>query len=88
MESVSHTATMLAPELDRRHEALEHCLAKLNDRDRTMILTRYERGYGVAAAAAQSGRSLNAAYKAFGRLRNLLFDCVTDRLERESAVSS
>jgi RNA polymerase sigma-70 factor (ECF subfamily) len=88
METVSHTATALAPELDQRHEALEHCLAKLNDRDRTMILTRYERGHGVAQAAAQSGRSLDAAYKALARLRNLLFDCVTDRLEQEGTVSS
>lgn len=88
MESVSRTAIALAPELDQRHVALEHCLAKLNDRDRIMILTRYERGHGVAEAASQSGRSLNAAYKALARLRNLLFDCVTNRLERESAVSS
>ena len=88
MESVSRTAIALAPELDQRHVALEHCLGKLNDRDRIMILTRYERGHGVAEAASQSGRSLNAAYKALARLRNLLFDCVTNRLERESAVSS
>jgi RNA polymerase sigma-70 factor (ECF subfamily) len=90
MESVSRTAIALAPELDQRHVALEYCLGKLNDRDRDriMILTRYERGHGVAEAASQSGRSLNAAYKALARLRNLLFDCVTNRLERERALSS
>ena len=87
MESVSRTAIELTPELDQRHEALEHCLAKLNDRDRTMLLTRYERGHGVSEAAAQSGRSLDAAYKALARLRTLLFDCVTNRLEQESAAS-
>lgn len=88
MEAVSETATALAPELDHRHEALEHCLATLNERDRTMILTRYERGHGVAQAATQSGRTLATAYKALARLRNLLFDCVTDRLDQEGTVSS
>ena len=86
MEKITDTTGELAPELDYRHEALEHCLSKLNERDRTMILTRYERGLGVAEAARQSGRSLQAAYKALNRLRSLLFDCVTDKLEREGVV--
>lgn len=83
LESVAETAVSLSEEMDRRHIALERCLQRLNERDRAMILTRYERGHGVAEAAAQSGRSLDAAYKALARLRQLLVDCVTDQLERE-----
>lgn len=86
MEKLTVSTSELAPELDHRHEALEHCLNKLNERDRTMILTRYERGHGVAEAARQSGRSLQAAYKALNRLRSLLFDCVSDKLEKEGVV--
>ncbi len=83
MEAVAATAASMGKELDARHEALEHCLARLHPRDREMMLTRYEPGCGVAEAARRSGRSMHAAYKALARIRKLLFDCVTARLAAE-----
>ena len=44
MEAVSHTAATMAEEVSPMQSALAQCLTKLNDRDRRMILTRYERG--------------------------------------------
>lgn len=86
VDAVATTASAMAPELDARHEALEHCLRRLHPRDRDMVLTRYEPGAGVDEAAQRSGRSLQAAYKALARIRKLLFDCVTARLSREGAA--
>lgn len=86
LESVALTATTMAEELDHRHDALAHCLGKLHPRDRDLLLTRYEPGGGVEAAAQRSGRSLDAAYKALTRLRKLLHDCVTQRLAMEAAT--
>src|SRR5882757_4953413 len=63
-----------------RHEALAGCLQKLHARDRELVLTRYEPGSGVELAAQRSGRSLEAAYKALGRIRKLLHDCVSNQL--------
>jgi RNA polymerase sigma-70 factor (ECF subfamily) len=80
LDAVARTAAELAPELDARHEALAGCLQKLQPRDRTLVLTRYEPGCGVEEAARQSGRSLEAAYKALTRIRKALFDCVTNSL--------
>jgi RNA polymerase sigma-70 factor (ECF subfamily) len=80
LDAVARTASTLANELDARHEALAHCLGKLPHRDRELVLTRYEPGNGVAEAARCSGRSLDAAYKALGRIRKLLLDCVTHQL--------
>lgn len=80
LEAVARTASAIAPELDARHEALAHCLQKLPDRDRELVLTRYEPGGGVEEAARRSGRSLDAAYKALTRIRKLLFDCVSHQL--------
>jgi RNA polymerase sigma-70 factor (ECF subfamily) len=77
LESVAHTASEMAEELDDRHEALARCLKKLHARDRELVLTRYEPGSGVEEAAQRSGRSLQAAYKALGRIRKMLMDCVT-----------
>ena len=72
-------------ELDIRHEALSRCLHKLNDRDRRMVLTRYESGKNVSAAAQACGRTVQGAYKALNRIRKVLFDCVTFELAAEQA---
>ena len=86
LDAVASTAANMNPDLDARHEALSHCLQKLNTRDREFLLTRYEPGCGVREAARRSGRSMAAAYKALTRIRKLLFDCVTHQLENAGAT--
>ncbi|MEI9897233.1 MAG: sigma factor [Chthoniobacter sp.] len=86
VDAVAHTAAEMIPEVSARHEALAQCLQKLHARDRELVLTRYEPGSGVELAAQRSGRSLEAAYKALGRIRKLLHDCVTHQLSLESAT--
>jgi RNA polymerase sigma-70 factor, ECF subfamily len=86
MEAVAHTAEQMAEESGRAQTALAECLRKLNERDRRMVLTRYERGSGVERAAMVSGRSLQAAYKALMRIKQVLHDCVTDRMAREESA--
>jgi RNA polymerase sigma-70 factor (ECF subfamily) len=83
VEAVAQTASELSEETDERHAALAHCLERLHPRDRELVLTRYEPGGGVEAAAQRSGRSLEAAYKALGRIRKLLADCVSNRIALE-----
>ncbi len=86
LDAVVETTQVLAAEVEPRHEALAHCLAKLHPRDRELLLVRYEPGGGVAEAARRTGRSLVAAYKALARLRRLLFDCVNQRLSVEGVA--
>ena len=86
LDAVAMTADKMTGELDARHEALNHCLQKLNPRDREFLLTRYEPGCGVSDAAQRSGRTITAAYKALTRIRKLLFDCVTQQLESGGAA--
>jgi len=80
LDIVAKTATLLAPELDARHEALANCLSKLHARDRDLIITRYEPGHGVEEAAQKSGRTIETAYRALSRIRKMLFDCVSQQL--------
>ena len=42
LEVISQTRVELEEELDYRHGALSRCLQKLNERDRRMVLVRYE----------------------------------------------
>ena len=86
LEAVAQTAVTMTEEIDIRHEALAQCLRKLPAKDRDFVLTRYEPGNGVSEAARLSGRSMVAAYKALTRIRKLLFDCVTTRLEPGGAT--
>lgn len=80
MDVVSQTRGQMEEELDYRHQALGKCLNKLSERDRRMVLTRYESGKNVAVAAQACGRTVQGAYKALNRIRKVLFDCVSFEL--------
>ncbi len=77
---VAATSIRLHDELSERHAALENCLEKLSPRQRQFLMTRYAPGGSVEMAAKEAGRSIDAAYKALGRIRKLLFDCVNQQL--------
>ncbi len=80
LERVAQTSVNLQGELDVRHQALERCLQKLPVGEREFVMARYGSGGSVAEAAKRSGRSLVAAYKALGRIRKLLLNCVNRQL--------
>ncbi len=85
VDALAHTASAMIDEVSERHEILGRCLQKLHPRDRDFVLTRYEPGCGVEQAARRSGRSIEAAYKALGRIRKMLLDCVSNQLTAEGA---
>ena len=86
VDALAQTASAMIDEVSDRHEALGRCLQKLHQRDRDLVLTRYEPGCGVEQAAQRSGRSIEAAYKALGRIRKMLLDCVSNQLSAEGAT--
>jgi len=84
LEVISQTRVEMEEELDERHHALSHCLKKLNERDRRMVLVRYESGHNVKVAAQACGRTIQGAYKALNRIRKTLHDCVSLEVSMES----
>ena len=86
VDALAQTASAMIDEVSVRHEALGRCLQRLHPRDRELVLTRYEPGCGVEQAAQRSGRSIEAAYKALGRIRKMLLDCVSNQLAAEGAT--
>lgn len=87
LQLISETSIQMSQEISPMQHALTHCLGKLNERDRQFILTRYERDSGVERAAKSSGRSMQAAYKALMRLKQLLHDCVLNELSKEEELA-
>ena len=84
LDVISQTRVELEEELDYRHGALSRCLQKLNERDRRMVLVRYESGHNVKAAAQACGRTIQGAYNALTRIRKNLYDCVNLEIASES----
>jgi RNA polymerase sigma-70 factor, ECF subfamily len=65
-------------------QALENCLSKLSELDRSLIRRRYQPGATVQQLAADLGRSANSLSKSLGRIRRTLLECIDRTLAREA----
>ena len=77
---VAADAIELSDELEKRREALSECLRLLKADDRELIQARYAPGENGLKVAERLGRPTNSVYQSIGRIRKVLFDCVTRRL--------
>ncbi len=82
LDILAATAEEMSPTSDSRHSALATCLAKLRQRDRRMVIERYAEEGSVEQAAKVSGRSLQATYRALGRAKAALKECVKTQMEQ------
>lgn len=69
--------------LESRHQALLSCLERLPARDRDLVCNRYGHDLTVQDLAASTGRTVEAIYKALGRIRAALFSCIDRTLKQE-----
>lgn len=65
-------------------QALENCLGKLSELDRSLIRRRYQPGTSVQQLAADIGRTANSLSKSLGRIRHALLECIDRTLATES----
>lgn len=72
---------------DREERALERCLQKLPQAQRTLIETVYVGGARIDEMARDSGRTPMALYKVLHRVRMVLADCVRMTLAAEEGVA-
>ena len=73
----------MIPALDQRHELLAGCIEKLSDADRQLLRLRYVLDSSIESTAEQSGRTIQAIYRALSRMRSNLFDCVNRGMSLE-----
>jgi RNA polymerase sigma-70 factor (ECF subfamily) len=73
------------PSVDRRREALQHCLEQLDKGDLELIASRYEAEEDVSTLAQKVGRSIKAVYRALARVHWALLQCVQRRLAEDQA---
>jgi RNA polymerase sigma-70 factor (ECF subfamily) len=83
IEAIADEAVTFAGELDGLRTALAGCIGKLPEKDRQVIEERYREGATTRSAADVLGRSIDAVYKALGRVRKSLLECIEHELNRE-----
>lgn len=85
IEAVAAEIEQRADELDRRMEALQHCLRKLPEPQRKMIIWRYYEDAEIEEIAQKSDRTVTAVYRFLSRIRHALNECVSRRLAAPTA---
>jgi RNA polymerase sigma-70 factor (ECF subfamily) len=69
---------------DERSLALDECLQRLTSSQRHQLMERYTLNCSLAEMARARGQSAGAVATALYRLRNLLLECVRNKLARPS----
>jgi RNA polymerase sigma-70 factor (ECF subfamily) len=80
LETIAAERTTDLAHCDARHEALEQCLAKLDESGRQLVAAAYADGGDIGALAEQLGRARQTLYNKLNVIRRNLADCVTRRL--------
>ena len=87
MRLLEAEAEEAAGQSDHEERALERCLQKLPQAQRTLIETVYVGGARIDEMARDSGRTPMALYKLLHRVRMALADCVRMTLAAEEGVA-
>ncbi len=74
-EAMSYVRPIL-DNMERRMDALDICLKKLQMRDQQLIRMRYENDIRINQLARQLGRSADGLYKSLARIHRILRECV------------
>ena len=83
LTAVAGEAVTQSLEIEQRREALQHCLEKLEPRDRELIQQRYQPGMHGKELALQRERPVNSIYQSLGRIRKTLLECIHRQLAAE-----
>ena len=84
IEAVAAEIDRQAEELDRRSDALQHCLQKLSEAHRKIIVWRYFDNCGIDEIAIRAQRSAEAVYQLLSRIRGMLSECVSRQLTAQN----
>ncbi len=66
---------------ESRRDALRECVAALDPGQCRFLELRYGQNKSVEAISQDAGRPLSTIYRRFAKLRKLLYDCVSRKLE-------
>lgn len=80
IEAVAGEIDRQSDRFERQADGLRHCLRKLPDAHRAIVVWRYYDDCDVEEIAAKSGRSTEAVYRLLSRIRATLSACIHRQL--------
>lgn len=81
IESLLAAQPRLETMREQRQKALDECLKKLPDADRTLVDRRYADAESTLQELAEEmGQTANVLYKALGRIRRQLLECINSKM--------
>ena len=80
LEKLADIATSRVLDMDRRREALDHCLKELPPPQRQLIDLRYASGQSVESIAESIGRPAGSIRQTLYRIRTALEACIEGQL--------
>jgi RNA polymerase sigma-70 factor, ECF subfamily len=83
MEVIAAATAEMAPELERRRDALVACLKKLSSSFRKLVGLYYGQGLSIVEVARATGRPRGSVEVSLWRARQQLANCARKALERD-----
>ena len=83
LNTVADESSEIEHQLSIQRDALEGCLEKLPDEQRTLVLAAYAPDVRIQDVAEQSGRTTGAFYQWLHRMRVRLLECTRRTLQAE-----
>jgi RNA polymerase sigma-70 factor (ECF subfamily) len=87
MEYLAVRRVELADVLDYRRDFLKECLRRMPEHSKAIVVGYYFREKTVEQLSEETGRTVEAIYKALQRIRRGLCDCITQRMLHEARVA-
>ena len=75
--------TTRTSDIEQRHDALRGCLERLKSKDRELLLHRYNSSATLKDYSTRTGRSVGGLKVTLHRLRSVLLDCISNRIQAE-----
>lgn len=85
LDALSGAVANQSQAIDQRHEALEHCIDRLSDRHREVLVQRYRQEQTREQIAERLQVKQNTISVMLRRIRQALAECVRQRLEGASS---
>ncbi len=76
LETISDRAQSMQETLPQQLEILKHCVGKLPERDRNLVMLHYEKGVKVKDIALNQDRSVHTLYKLMNKIHHRLLICI------------
>jgi RNA polymerase sigma-70 factor, ECF subfamily len=83
LTTLADAAESSSQRMEAQREALEHCLGKLPEARRQLVVSAYAPGTSIEQVAVQRGQTPMALYKVLHRIRLALVECTRRTLAQE-----